>query len=102
MIRIADDANFFDDDEDARLPEDWLFAQDDPECRSHNDDLDADSFVYSGTDYDPAVAIQIEHSRCYDPATGIRLSTDPIGYREANYYVYPSNDPLQVRDRKGL
>lgn len=83
MIRIADDADFFEDDERSDLN-------------------DADSFLYSDMGNDWSVAVHVEPARCYDPARGVWLSTDPLGYGQANFHVYPANNPTLPNDPDGL
>src|SRR4051794_28056341 len=117
MIRIADDAEFFEDDEqvpsihrpniDERIVVEhdevvFRFAYDGPEFDERPDVDDAESFLYMDEDGDPAAAFEIEHARCYDPARGIWLSTEPIGHCDANYDVYPGNVPASPHDPEGL
>ena len=59
--------------------------------------------MFTGREYDAETGLYYYRARCYDPAIGRFLQTDPIGYKGGiNLYSYCSNNPIIYVDPLGL
>ena len=63
----------------------------------------ANSFQYTGRDYDPETGLRYYRARYYDPIVGRFISEDPIGFAGGgpNFYAYVLNNPVRLRDPSG-
>ena len=60
-------------------------------------------FQYTGREFDPETGLYYYRARYYDPVSGRFLSEDPIGFAGGiNFYAYVRNNPVGLRDPKGL
>ncbi len=61
-------------------------------------------FGFTGRPFDPAIGLQNNLNRWYDPATGNWLSQDPTGFTagDTNLYRYCGNSPTNAVDPSGL
>jgi RHS repeat-associated protein len=69
----------------------------DPDHGSHN------RYLFTGREWDAALALYYYRARHYDPALGRFLQTDPAGYGASiNLYVYAGSSPTVFVDPSGL
>jgi len=63
----------------------------------------ANSYAYTGREWDPDAGLYYYRARWYDPAVGRFPSEDPIGFAggEANVYRYVGNNPINSTDPLG-
>jgi RHS repeat-associated protein len=61
-------------------------------------------YTYTGREFDSESGLYHYRARYYDPATGIFLEKDPLGFVGAgiNTYQYVRNNPVKFGDPKGL
>jgi RHS repeat-associated protein len=61
------------------------------------------SYAYTGREWDPAINLQYNRNRWYDPGTGRWISQDPIGFRagDQNLYRYVGNNVINAIDPNG-
>ncbi len=61
-------------------------------------------YGYTGREYDIETGLYYYRARSYDPAVGMFLQTDPIGFAggDLNIYAYVGNDPFNWSDPSGL
>jgi RHS repeat-associated protein len=64
----------------------------------------ANSFRYTGREFDAETSLYYHRARYYDPSTGRFASEDPIRWFSgtANFYGYVQNDPADLVDPLGL
>jgi RHS repeat-associated protein len=68
-----------------------------------NTETVANSFHFTGREYDPETKLYYYRARYYDPLWGRFLSEDPIGMNGGgNVYRFAVNDPTSVRDQSGM
>jgi RHS repeat-associated protein len=63
-----------------------------------------DRFKYTGREWDGAIGLYNFRARMYDPANGVFLSKDPLGFAagDANTSRFVGNDPSNFIDPSGL
>ena len=61
-------------------------------------------YGYTGREFDAESGLYHYRARTYDPATGMFLQSDPIGFKggDLNTYAYVGNDPFGWGDPSGL
>jgi RHS repeat-associated protein len=61
-------------------------------------------FTFTGREYDPENGLYYYRARYYDPAAGIFIGKDPIGFegRDGNLFRYVRNNPVNLTDPIGL
>jgi len=61
-------------------------------------------FSFTGREYDPESGLYYYRARYYDPAMGIFIGKDPIGFAggDGNLFRYVLNDPINLFDPLGL
>ena len=63
----------------------------------------ANSYTYTGREWDKETGLYYYRARYYDPMEGRFISKDPIGFRGGiNVYGYVKNNPLRYIDPSGL
>jgi RHS repeat-associated protein len=60
-------------------------------------------YGFTGREYDSESGLMHYRARVYDPAAGVFLQVDPIGFqgRQANLYAYVANNPMNWIDPSG-
>ena len=61
-------------------------------------------FTFTGREYDPESGLYYYRARYYDPAAGVFIGKDPIGFDsgESNLFRYVKNNPVNLIDPFGL
>jgi RHS repeat-associated protein len=61
-------------------------------------------FTFTGREYDPETGLYYYRARYYDPAAGIFIGKDPIGFEsgDGNLFRYVKNNPINFTDALGL